>query len=159
MKTRPDCLQGPPVDPRIRPQRLPARESFPVFADVTGERSSRMIVETRGEVVTLGGIRELSAANAEVFRQGAHAAMNGQKVIEIDLSQTTVMDCAGLGALIALRNRARDRNARVHLLNPTIPVQGLLALMQVACGCGTSGGIPGLASRPPFIPATCSRPL
>jgi anti-anti-sigma regulatory factor len=33
------------------------------------------------------------------------------------------MDCAGLGALIALRNLARDRNGVVRLVNPTPTVQ------------------------------------
>ena len=33
------------------------------------------------------------------------------------------MDCAGLGALIAVRNLARDRNGVVRLVNPTPTVQ------------------------------------
>ena len=40
------------------------------------------------------------------------------------------MDCGGLGALVALRNATRDRNARVRLLNPTPPVEQVLRLLE-----------------------------
>jgi anti-anti-sigma regulatory factor len=40
------------------------------------------------------------------------------------------MDCAGLGALIALRNLARARNGAVRLLNPTPTVQRLFDVVR-----------------------------
>jgi len=67
------------------------------------------------EVLTFGAFKELTAANADMFRKEVHAAVNGHKVIEVDLSQTTFMDCSGLGALIALRNFARGRNGVMRL--------------------------------------------
>jgi anti-anti-sigma factor len=57
--------------------------------------------------------------------------MNGHHVVEVDLSQTEVMDCAGLGALIAVRNLACSRNTSVRLLRPTPPVQQLFEVMRV----------------------------
>ena len=67
------------------------------------------------EVLTFGAFKELTAANADMFRKEVHAAVNGHKVIEVDLSQTKFMDCSGLGALIALRNFARGRNGVMRL--------------------------------------------
>ena len=40
------------------------------------------------------------------------------------------MDCAGLGALIALRNLARGRNGGVRLLNRTPIVQQLFDVVR-----------------------------
>jgi len=83
------------------------------------------------EVLTFGGFEELTAANADIFRKEFQAAVNGHKVIEVDLSQTTFMDCGGLGALIALRNLARDHNGIVRLLNPTPLVHFFFEVMGV----------------------------
>ena len=88
-----------------------------------------MKVGKLGEVLTFGAFNELTAANADMFRKEVHVAVNGHKVIEVDLSQTTFMDYGGLGALIALRNLARDRNGIVRLLNPTPLVHLLFEVM------------------------------
>ena len=83
-----------------------------------------------GEVLSVVGFAELTAANCNRFRNEVCAAMNGHTVVEIDLSRTTTMDCAGLGALIALRNLARRRNGVVRLMNPTSRLTQLLDLMR-----------------------------
>ena|SRR5437588_451144 len=82
------------------------------------------------EVLTVGGVEELTAANQELFRKQICTALNGHTTIEIDLSRTTFMDCAGLGALIAVRNLARDRNGVVRLVNPTPTVQLLFDVVR-----------------------------
>ena len=82
------------------------------------------------EVLTFEGFKELTAANADMFRKEVHAAVNGHKVIEVDLSQTKFMDCSGLGALIALRNFARGRNGVMRLVNPTPVVQQLFDVVR-----------------------------
>jgi anti-anti-sigma factor len=76
------------------------------------------------------GCAELTAANSNRFRKEVCAAFKGHTVVEIDLSRTTTMDCAGLGALIALRNLARRRNGVVRLMNPTSRLTQLLDLMR-----------------------------
>src|SRR6185369_12226553 len=81
-------------------------------------------------VLRVMGMAELTAAHGRRFRKQVGAALNGHTVIEIDLSQTTVMDCAGLGALIAIRNLTRDRKGVVRLVNPSSRVQQLLDLMR-----------------------------
>jgi anti-anti-sigma factor len=76
------------------------------------------------------GFAELTAANSNLFQKQVCAALNGHTVVEIDLSQTTSIDCAGLGALIAVRNRTRGRNGVVRLMNSTSPVKRLLELLR-----------------------------
>lgn len=56
--------------------------------------------------------------------------MNGHTSVEIDLSQTTSIDFAGLGALLAIRNLTRDRKGVVRLVKPSSSVQQLLDLMR-----------------------------
>jgi len=89
-----------------------------------------MKVGKLGEVLTFGAFNELTAANADMFRKEVHVAVNGHKVIEVDLSQTTFMDCGGLGALIALRNIVRCRNGVMRLVNPTPVVQQLFDVVR-----------------------------
>ena len=82
------------------------------------------------EFLTVGGVEELTAANQDLFRKRICTALNGHTTIEIDLSQTTFMDCAGMGALIALRKQARDRNGVVRLVNPTPLVRQLFDVVR-----------------------------
>jgi anti-anti-sigma factor len=91
-----------------------------------------MGVRIADEFLAVGGVEELTAANQELFRKRICTALNGHTTIEIDLSQTTFMDCAGLGALIALRNQAHDRNGVVRLVNPTPIVQLLFDAVRAA---------------------------
>jgi anti-anti-sigma factor len=72
----------------------------------------------------------MTAANSKLFRKRVCAALNGHTAVEIDLSQTTYMDCAGLGALIAIRNPARGRKIVVRLVNATLQVHQLLHIMR-----------------------------
>jgi len=82
-----------------------------------------MEINIAGEVLTVGGFAELTADNNDKFRKEICTALNGHTTIEIDLSRTTFMDCAGLGALVALRNLASDRNGVLRLVNPSPPLQ------------------------------------
>lgn len=82
------------------------------------------------EVLRVVGITELTAAHGPRFRKQVRAALNGHTVIEIDLSRTTSMDCAGLGALLALRQLTRQWKGFVRLLNPSSCVRQLLDLLR-----------------------------
>jgi anti-anti-sigma factor len=83
------------------------------------------------EVVRVVGFAELTVANSHRFRKKVCAALNGHTAVEIDLSQTTFMDCAGLGALIAVCNLIRgQKRVVVRLVNPTSPVQQVLDLVR-----------------------------
>lgn len=81
------------------------------------------------EVLKVSGPAGLTAANCGPFGRQVRASMNGHTAIEIDLSRTTSMDCAGLGALIALRKFAHGRNGDMRVANPTPSVQQLFAVV------------------------------
>lgn len=91
-----------------------------------------METEIVEKVLAVVGFAEMTAANSKLFRKRVCAALNGHTAVEVDLSQTTYMDCAGLGALIAIRNPARGRKIVVRLVNATLQVQQLLHLMRAA---------------------------
>jgi|ERR1041385_5429539 anti-sigma B factor antagonist len=91
-----------------------------------------MTIEEVGDTLRISGVKELGAANANEFRDKARSAMNdGQKNIEVDLSQTTFIDSCGLGALIALHKTACGRKGGVKLLNPQPPVLQILELTRM----------------------------
>lgn len=78
----------------------------------------------------IGVYPNLTADNAVQFREQACAALEGQTSVDLDLSQTTAMDCAGVGALNAVRNLTPARRGVVRLLHPTPAVQRLLNILQ-----------------------------
>jgi anti-anti-sigma factor len=100
-------------------------------------------------VLAVVGFAEMTAANSKLFRKRVCAALNGHTAVEIDLSQTTFMDCTSLGALIAIRKPVRGRKIAVRLVNPTPQVQQLLHIMR-------AGQILEIVNRPeattPTIP-------
>jgi anti-sigma B factor antagonist len=91
-----------------------------------------MKVQARGETLAISGLKELAAANSQSFRDQVRAALtDGQKNIEIDLSQTMFIDSCGLGALISLHKAACAREGQVKLLHPTPPVLQILELTRM----------------------------
>ncbi len=58
------------------------------------------------------------------------------ELVIVDLGQVTFMDVAGLGLLLALRNRQQRHGGRVHLRSVPAPVTRLLRLT------GLSGAFP-----------------
>ncbi len=92
----------------------------------------KMKVENQGETLNVSGIKELGAANSQMFRDEVKGAMgDAHKNIEIDLSETMFVDSCGLGALISLHKTTCNRNGTVRLLNPTPPVQQILELTRM----------------------------
>ncbi len=82
------------------------------------------------DILAVAGLAELTWVNSKRFRRQVCASLNGHSVVEIDLSRTTSIDCAGLGALLAIRDLIRARAGVVRLLNPSPPVQQLLDLVR-----------------------------
>ena len=92
----------------------------------------KMRLKVRGDTLAIGGVEELSAANASHFRDEVRGAMSGPlKNIEIDLSEANFLDSCGLGALISLHKTACSRRGAVRLLNPASPVQQILELTRM----------------------------
>jgi anti-anti-sigma factor len=107
-----------------------ARPGHRVDADPHGAAAQLKRNPDTDEVLRVKGFAKLTAHNCEVFRAGTHAALNGHASIEIDLSDTIVMDCSGLGALIALRNCASRRNGVVRLMSPIPAVRRLIEIVR-----------------------------
>lgn len=91
-----------------------------------------MKVESQGETLNVSGIKELGAANSQLFKDEVKGAFGElQKNIEVDLSETMFVDSCGLGALISLHKTTCNRNGIVRLMNPTPPVQQILELTRM----------------------------
>lgn len=89
-------------------------------------------LDSQGDTLSIGGVKELSAANATAFRDHVRAAMAGSlRNIEIDLSEASFLDSCGLGALISLHKTACSRHGLVRLRNPASPVQQILELTRM----------------------------
>ncbi len=93
-----------------------------------------MKIISQGDTLNVSGIPELAAGNSGAFQEQLCAALpDGVKHIEIDLSQTAFVDCGGVGALVGLRNSARDLSldVTIRLLNPTGPVKRIFNLTRM----------------------------
>ncbi len=91
-----------------------------------------MKTQNNGETLRVSAVTELSAANANSFRDETRDAFTeDQRNIEIDLSQTSAVDSCGLGALVALHKTTSSRGGVLRLLNPTPPVQQILELTRM----------------------------
>jgi anti-anti-sigma regulatory factor len=70
-------------------------------------------LQVQDETLSIGGLRELTAANATIFGDRIRSAMSDSlRNLEIDMSRATFLDCCGLGALIALHKTACSRHGR-----------------------------------------------
>ena len=91
-----------------------------------------MRITQNGETLNVSELNELDVANAPRFQSAVRAVLPVAS-IDIDLSQVSFIDCGGVGALIALRNCARSRNATatIRLLNPSPRVRRMFQLTRV----------------------------
>ena len=91
-----------------------------------------MRIIQNGERVNVTDLNELDVANAPRFQSAVTAALPAAS-IDIDLSRLSFIDCGGVGALIALRNSARNCNntATIRLLNPSPRVRRMFQVTQV----------------------------
>jgi anti-anti-sigma factor len=95
-----------------------------------------MTINQLNGTLSVTGLRELNAANAQLFRLAlARAWSQDLQAIEIDLSQTQAVDGAGLGALVALYETAKEHRKQdsiaLRLSNPTPTVQQMIELARL----------------------------
>jgi anti-sigma B factor antagonist len=91
-----------------------------------------MKLQTDGDTLRISAIKELTASSANSFRDEARRAFSDvQRNIEVDLSQTGVVDSCGLGALVALHKTVSTRGGVLRLLNPNPAVQQILELTRM----------------------------
>jgi anti-anti-sigma factor len=67
-------------------------------------------------VVILGG--ELDIYTVAGFRRDIESIEPGEKPVAIDLTDVTLIDSSGLGALVSLLNRVRTTDGRIGLICP-----------------------------------------
>jgi anti-sigma B factor antagonist len=88
--------------------------------------------EARGEVLMITGLSRLTAEEVALFKDLVRATLTDlQCVVEVDLSGTQTMDSEGVGALIAVHKRLRERSGTVRLRHPTPFVAQLLQLLKL----------------------------
>lgn len=91
-----------------------------------------MKMQIQGDTLHITEVKELDVANSSNFRnQTREALTEAQKNIEIDLSQTLLLDSCGLGTLISLHKITCSRNGAVRLLNPNPSVRQILELTRM----------------------------
>jgi len=79
---------------------------------------------------------QLDAASRLDFRRAALEYLertvqrSGTRVV-IDLQHTTGIDASGLGVLVLVQKRARERMIAVRLLHPPLPVMQMIALTKL----------------------------
>ena len=95
-----------------------------------------MEIQRQNGTLSIQGVRELSAANARSFRNEVCARLSADlETIEIDLAQSTLVDSAGLAALVSLYKAANDQSRNggvvVRLVNLRPSVQQVLELTRM----------------------------
>src|ERR1700747_1178305 len=91
-----------------------------------------MKIEVLGDTLRISDWRELGSPNANAFRDWVRSSLaNGQRNIELEMSQATFIDSCGLGALIALHKTACARHGALRLLSPQPAVRQILELTRM----------------------------
>jgi anti-sigma B factor antagonist len=91
-----------------------------------------MKIQSEGERLQITGLRELDSSNANVVREQVLQALSEtHKNIDIDLSEATLVDSCGLGALLSLQRKCAPRKMTLRLLNPTSQMQQFLELTRM----------------------------
>lgn len=91
-----------------------------------------MKLEVFGDTLRISDVKELGSTNANAFRDWVRSSLsNGQRNIELDMSQATFIDSCGLGALIALHKTACARRGALRLVSPQPAVRQILELTRM----------------------------
>lgn len=91
-----------------------------------------MKMEVLGDTLRISDVTELGSANANAFRDWVRSSLaNGQRNIELDMSQATFIDSCGLGALIALHKTACAKHGALRLVSPQPAVRQILELTRM----------------------------
>lgn len=91
-----------------------------------------MQTETRGDTLVVRGMERLTADNVALFRDLVRATLREEhRVVEVDMSGLSMMDSEGVGSLIAVHKRLRERGGTVRLARPTDFVSQLIRLLRL----------------------------
>jgi len=95
-----------------------------------------MRITSNEDRLNVSELEQLTAANSRAVQRELGSALTSQvRGIDLDLSQTRLVDCCGIGALIALRNQALKGNPglSIRLFNATAAAQRVFRLTQTHC--------------------------
>jgi len=88
--------------------------------------------EVKGEVLLITGVTRLTAEDVALFKDLVRATLTEQqRIVEVDFSETQTMDSEGVGALISVHKRLRERSGTLRLRRPTPFVAQLLQLLRL----------------------------
>ena len=106
-----------------------------------------MEIRRHNGTLTICGVRELTAAKARSLRHEICTRLDPDlDTIEIDLSQSSLVDSCGLAVLVSVFKAANEMNGGVvvRLLNLQPPVQQMLELTRLHHLFEIGEGAPGL---------------
>jgi anti-anti-sigma factor len=99
-------------------------------------------------------IGEVDLATARQLRDGLLLVLHDQApaVVEVDLAGVSFLDCAGIGALVAVRNLAVDAGQQMYVSRPGRMIRRLLELT------GLLGDLTASIDPPGQAPSASDRP-
>jgi anti-sigma B factor antagonist len=91
-----------------------------------------MRTEARGEVLTVVEMTRLTAEEVALFKELVRATLGDHhRILEVDFSHVKTLDSEGVGALISVHKRMRERDGILRLLKPTPFVAQMLQLLRL----------------------------
>lgn len=89
-------------------------------------------IEKHGKTVVVGVVGQLVVANRHELRQAVLDELDrGERRFRFDLRQTGYIDSSGLGVLISLQKRIRERNGELRLTNLSDDLKMLFELTKL----------------------------
>jgi anti-anti-sigma factor len=102
-------------------------------------------------IVVVGDV-DLATAPTLGIRMLAVMQDHHPAVVELDLSEVTFLDCAGIRVLVAVRNTAVQAHCQLWVSSP----QSIVALILTLTGLLTVWTRPNDRNSPRLAPSTCS---
>lgn len=91
-----------------------------------------MHAESLGDVLRITGAQRLTADHTALFRDTVRAHLKPEhRFVEVDLSAVKSIDSDGIGELMAIYKRVRERDGTVRLLHPTPFAQRLFEILKL----------------------------
>lgn len=91
-----------------------------------------MLAESKGEILTVTGVTRLTADQVAWFRDVVRAHLKpNHRFVEVDLTDVKSIDSDGIGELMAIYKRVREREGNVRLLHPTPFVRRLFEILKL----------------------------
>ncbi len=93
-------------------------------------RMAELRTESHGEVLWISGIDRLTSDNHKWFRELVLTTLRPEHTtVSVDLSRAVSLDSEGLGALISVYKRLRERNGTLRLVRPLPLVREMIQLL------------------------------